>query len=178
MAADWKKDSLPGISLDQAYEYLKGRKSKTVIVAILDDCIDTSHIALEGIFFRIILSLAALMLLFSTDWSVNCSREIETGLEECNNSVAAFVEWYLIADFTPNACIATKFCFLLCRCINPGLGRGRIKIWQFLWFSRLIQIFSWTRLRAGFSWCIMLILILYLHTGNCPVLPVLYKRRG
>lgn len=24
--ADWKKDSLPGISLDQAYEYLKGRK--------------------------------------------------------------------------------------------------------------------------------------------------------
>ena len=41
--ADWKKDSLPGISLDQAYEYLKGRKSKTVIVAIIDNCVDTAH---------------------------------------------------------------------------------------------------------------------------------------
>jgi cell wall-associated protease len=41
--ADWKKDSLPGISLEQAYEYLKGRKSKPVIVAILDNCIDTAH---------------------------------------------------------------------------------------------------------------------------------------
>jgi cell wall-associated protease len=41
--ADWKKDSLPGISLDEAYAYLKGRKSKKVIVAIIDACIDTSH---------------------------------------------------------------------------------------------------------------------------------------
>ena len=46
--ADMKKDSLPGISLDQAYELLKGRKSKTVIVAVIDNCIDTSHIALRG----------------------------------------------------------------------------------------------------------------------------------
>jgi cell wall-associated protease len=41
--ADWKKDSLPGISLDEAYAYLKGRKSKQVIVAIIDNCIDTAH---------------------------------------------------------------------------------------------------------------------------------------
>ncbi|HLK30769.1 MAG TPA: S8 family serine peptidase [Puia sp.] len=41
--ADWKKDSIPGISLDEAYNYLKGRKSKTVIVAIIDNCVDTSH---------------------------------------------------------------------------------------------------------------------------------------
>jgi subtilisin family serine protease len=41
--ADWKKDSLPGISLDQAYEYLKGRKSKPVIVAIIDNCVDTAN---------------------------------------------------------------------------------------------------------------------------------------
>ena len=26
--ADWKNDSIPGISLDKAYNYLKGRKSK------------------------------------------------------------------------------------------------------------------------------------------------------
>src|SRR5450432_445602 len=41
--ADWKKDSLPGISLDEAYTYLKGRKSKQVIVAIIDNCIDTAN---------------------------------------------------------------------------------------------------------------------------------------
>lgn len=41
--ADWQKDSIPGISLNEAYDYLKGRKSKTVIVAILDNCVDTSH---------------------------------------------------------------------------------------------------------------------------------------
>jgi cell wall-associated protease len=41
--ADWKKDSIPGISLDKAYTLLKGRKSKTVIVAIIDNCVDTAH---------------------------------------------------------------------------------------------------------------------------------------
>ncbi len=41
--ADWQKDSLPGISLDKAYNYLKGRKSKQVIVAIIDNCVDTAH---------------------------------------------------------------------------------------------------------------------------------------
>ncbi|HEY5462130.1 MAG TPA: S8 family serine peptidase [Hanamia sp.] len=47
--ADPQKDSLPGISLDEAYNYLKGRKSKPVIVAIIDDCIDTSHEDLKNI---------------------------------------------------------------------------------------------------------------------------------
>ncbi len=47
--ADWKKDSLPGISLDLAYDYLKGRKSKRVIVAIIDGCVDTSHEDLRGV---------------------------------------------------------------------------------------------------------------------------------
>jgi cell wall-associated protease len=41
--ADWKKDSIPGISLNEAYDYLKGRKSQTVIVAIIDNCVDTAH---------------------------------------------------------------------------------------------------------------------------------------
>jgi cell wall-associated protease len=41
--ADWKKDSLPGISLEQAYEYLKGRKSKPVIVAIIGESLDINH---------------------------------------------------------------------------------------------------------------------------------------
>ena len=41
--ADWKNDSIPGISLDKAYNYLKGRKSKPVIVAIIDNCVDTAH---------------------------------------------------------------------------------------------------------------------------------------
>jgi hypothetical protein len=33
--ANWKKDSLPCISLDEAFAYLKGRKSKKVIVLLL-----------------------------------------------------------------------------------------------------------------------------------------------
>ena len=41
--ADWKKDSLPGISLDEACNYLKGRKSKSVIVALIDGPLDINH---------------------------------------------------------------------------------------------------------------------------------------
>ncbi len=41
--ADWIIDSIPGISLNEAYDYLKGRKPRPVIVAIIDDCIDSSH---------------------------------------------------------------------------------------------------------------------------------------
>ena len=41
--ADWKKDSIPGISLDKAYNYLKGRKSKPVIVALIDGSLDIDH---------------------------------------------------------------------------------------------------------------------------------------
>ena len=47
--SDLKKDSLPGISLEEAYNYLQGKKSKSVIVAELDDCIDTSHEDLKNI---------------------------------------------------------------------------------------------------------------------------------
>ncbi len=46
--ADLKKDSLPGISLDEAYYYLKGRKSSTVIVAVIDNCVDTAHEELKN----------------------------------------------------------------------------------------------------------------------------------
>ncbi len=38
---DLKKDGYHGISLNQAYELLKGRKSQTVIVAVIDSGIDT-----------------------------------------------------------------------------------------------------------------------------------------
>ena len=43
-----KKILYPGISLDEAYDYLKGRKSKTVIVAIIDNCVDTAHEELKN----------------------------------------------------------------------------------------------------------------------------------
>lgn len=46
--ADWKKDSLPGISLNEAYDYLKGRKSKTVIVAIIVESLDIEHSDLKN----------------------------------------------------------------------------------------------------------------------------------
>jgi cell wall-associated protease len=41
--ADWKKDSLPGISLNEAYHYLEGRTAQPVVVAILDGGLDTAH---------------------------------------------------------------------------------------------------------------------------------------
>lgn len=41
--ADLKKDSVPGISLDEAFNYLKGRKSKPVIVAVIDNSLDIDH---------------------------------------------------------------------------------------------------------------------------------------
>lgn len=40
---DLKQDSLPGISLRQAYDLLKGRPSQTVLVAVLDTPIDIAH---------------------------------------------------------------------------------------------------------------------------------------
>lgn len=45
---DPKKDKLCGISTARAYELLKGRESQTVIVAVIDGGIDTSHIDLKG----------------------------------------------------------------------------------------------------------------------------------
>ncbi len=51
---DWFKkdpiaDSLAGISLDKAYRLLKGRKSKTVIVAVIDNGVDILHEDLKNV---------------------------------------------------------------------------------------------------------------------------------
>ena len=49
---DRSKDGLYGISLDKAYEFVKGRKSQTVIVAVIDSGIDTTHEDLKPILWR------------------------------------------------------------------------------------------------------------------------------
>jgi len=51
---DSAKDSFYGISLDKAYQFLKekNKKSKPVIVAVLDGGIDTSHEDLKNILWR------------------------------------------------------------------------------------------------------------------------------
>ena len=41
-----------GISLDKAYEFLKGRKSKQVIVGIIDSGVDTTHEDLKAVLWR------------------------------------------------------------------------------------------------------------------------------
>lgn len=46
---DPEKDGIPGISLDRAYELLKGRSSETVVVAVIDDGIDVDHEDLERV---------------------------------------------------------------------------------------------------------------------------------
>ncbi|RYY65111.1 MAG: peptidase S8, partial [Chitinophagaceae bacterium] len=40
---DRAQDGYYGISLDKAYNFLKGKKSKTVVVAVIDSGIDTTH---------------------------------------------------------------------------------------------------------------------------------------
>src|SRR5687768_4217218 len=40
---DKQKDGLYGISLDKAYDFVKNKKSKTVLVAVIDSGIDTTH---------------------------------------------------------------------------------------------------------------------------------------
>jgi subtilisin family serine protease len=49
---DAKKDGYMGISLQQAYDLLKGRKSTTVIVAVIDSGIDTAQEDLRPILWR------------------------------------------------------------------------------------------------------------------------------
>jgi subtilisin family serine protease len=47
---DLVKDTIPGMSVDKAYaEVLKGKSSKTVIVAVIDSGIDIDHEDLEGV---------------------------------------------------------------------------------------------------------------------------------
>jgi len=46
---DIQKDSVYGISLTKAYNFLQGRQPKPVIVAVIDSGIDTTHESLKGI---------------------------------------------------------------------------------------------------------------------------------
>lgn len=47
-----EKDGLYGINLDQAYNFVKGKKSKTVIVAVIDSGVDTLHEDLKQVLWR------------------------------------------------------------------------------------------------------------------------------
>src|SRR4051812_22542650 len=46
---DQKANGYYGISLDQAYDFVKGKKSNTVLVAIIDSGIDTTHEDLKAV---------------------------------------------------------------------------------------------------------------------------------
>jgi cell wall-associated protease len=50
-AMDLKTDGYFGISLGQAYDFLKGKQSKTVVVAIIDSGCDTLQKDLQGVFW-------------------------------------------------------------------------------------------------------------------------------
>ena len=49
---DKKTDSFHGISLSKTYSFLQGKKSKQVIVAVIDSGIDTTHEDLKNILWR------------------------------------------------------------------------------------------------------------------------------
>lgn len=49
---DKTKDGFNGISLDQAYEFVKNRPGKTVVVAVIDSGIDTLHEDLKPVLWR------------------------------------------------------------------------------------------------------------------------------
>lgn len=46
---DFAKDGYYGISLDKAYEFVKDKKSQTVIVAVIDSGVDTTHEDLKSV---------------------------------------------------------------------------------------------------------------------------------
>lgn len=49
---DAARDSFHGISLNKAYDFLKGKKSQPVIVAVLDSGVDTTHEDLKDVLWR------------------------------------------------------------------------------------------------------------------------------
>ena len=49
---DQQKDGIYGISLDKAYEFVKNKKSKTVLVAVIDSGIDTTHEDLKPVLWK------------------------------------------------------------------------------------------------------------------------------
>ncbi len=49
---DEEQDGYYGISLQKAYDFLKGRKSQTIVVAVIDSGIDTTHEDLKPILWR------------------------------------------------------------------------------------------------------------------------------
>ncbi|MFD0963338.1 S8 family peptidase [Pseudofulvibacter geojedonensis] len=46
---DLVKDTIPGMSVDKAYEFLKGKKGKTVVVAVVDSGVDIEHEDLKNV---------------------------------------------------------------------------------------------------------------------------------
>jgi len=46
---DLVKDTIPGMSVDKAYEFLKGKKGKTVVVGVIDSGVDTEHEDLKNV---------------------------------------------------------------------------------------------------------------------------------
>ena len=49
---DLKESGVNGISLDKAYQFVKGKKSKTVLVAVIDSGVDTLHEDLKEVLWR------------------------------------------------------------------------------------------------------------------------------
>src|SRR5215210_6566252 len=49
---DEQSDSFNGISINKTYEFLKGRKSKQIIVAVIDSGVDTTNEDLKNILWR------------------------------------------------------------------------------------------------------------------------------
>src|SRR6186997_515061 len=49
---DLKDNGVNGISLDKAYQFVKGKKSKTVLVAVIDSGVDTLHEDLKEVLWH------------------------------------------------------------------------------------------------------------------------------